>query len=201
MECNASGYTVNTERISSMTKDLNAKHGIRQKSNVYTMIDIAKASSTSPINLSRMDVDFVSLSFYKIFGLPTGLGALIVKRSSAKLLTLDSNLQSDTLYFGGGSVDAILPDEKYLVPRKGLSRFVSGTPHYRGIANLTFGFKVIQELGGMETISKHTKCLAYEFVRRLKLLQHRGGGSVIIFYGEWNETNCQFQRLKNGFKS
>jgi hypothetical protein len=38
-----------------------------------------------------------ALSFYKIFGYPTGLGALLVRRASMPLL-------AGKLYFGGGTV-------------------------------------------------------------------------------------------------
>ena len=38
-----------------------------------------------------------ALSFYKIFGYPTGLGALLVRRSAMPLL-------AGKLYFGGGTV-------------------------------------------------------------------------------------------------
>lgn len=37
------------------------------------------------------------LSFYKLFGYPTGLGALLVRKEAAR--------QLNKVYFGGGSVD------------------------------------------------------------------------------------------------
>ena len=38
------------------------------------------------------------LSYYKIFGYPTGLGALLVRKDASKILRQD--------YFGGGTVEA-----------------------------------------------------------------------------------------------
>lgn len=41
---------------------------------VFTVLDAASFVSTSPLNLQVFKPDFVTLSFYKIFGYPTGLG-------------------------------------------------------------------------------------------------------------------------------
>ena len=41
----------------------------------------AQASTGLPINLAELDPDFACLSFYKIFGEPTGLGCLFVRRA------------------------------------------------------------------------------------------------------------------------
>lgn len=55
------------------------------------LLDASKLASTSVINI--MDdyppmyrPDFICCSFYKIFGFPTGIGALIVKNTTASLL-------------------------------------------------------------------------------------------------------------------
>lgn len=54
------------------------------------LLDTAKAAATSNIDLSEipplMRPHFMCLSFYKIFGYPTGLGALVVRRDVAPLL-------------------------------------------------------------------------------------------------------------------
>jgi len=46
------------------------------------LIDAAKGCTTEPPNLTVYPADFVVCSFYKIFGYPTGLGALIVKNGT-----------------------------------------------------------------------------------------------------------------------
>jgi molybdenum cofactor sulfurtransferase len=60
-------------------------------------VDASAYASTSPIDLSDSETapDFLVLSFYKTFGFPTGLGALIVRKSLAPLLR--------KRYFGGGT--------------------------------------------------------------------------------------------------
>ena len=59
-------------------------------------LDAASFVATNPLDLSRFPVDFVTLSFYKMFGFPTGLGALLVRKDNSQLLHKN--------YFGGGSV-------------------------------------------------------------------------------------------------
>ena len=50
------------------------------------LLDAAAFALASRLDLSRWHPDYVSLSFYKIFGYPTGIGALLVRRPAlAKL--------------------------------------------------------------------------------------------------------------------
>ncbi len=50
------------------------------------LLDAAAFAPTSRLDLSRWHPDYVSLSFYKIFGYPTGIGALLVRKPAlAKL--------------------------------------------------------------------------------------------------------------------
>uniref|UniRef100_A0A914Q7U7 Aminotransferase class V domain-containing protein n=1 Tax=Panagrolaimus davidi TaxID=227884 RepID=A0A914Q7U7_9BILA len=51
--------------------------------NILICADLASLCGTSPINFKDFYFpDFVALSFYKIFGYPTGIGALIIKKSA-----------------------------------------------------------------------------------------------------------------------
>jgi molybdenum cofactor sulfurtransferase len=46
------------------------------------LVDAAAFSCHSLLDLSKYPADFVTVSFYKLFGYPSGLGALIVKKGS-----------------------------------------------------------------------------------------------------------------------
>ena len=61
------------------------------------LLDAASLVASSSLDLSVCKPDFVAMSFYKIFGYPTGLGALLVRNSSSSLLCARR-------YFGGGTV-------------------------------------------------------------------------------------------------
>lgn len=76
----------------------------------FVALDAASFTSTSSLDLSNYKPDFVTVSFYKMFGYPSGLGALVVKNSSAYCLK--------KVYYGGGTVLMALSTEKVMVPRK-----------------------------------------------------------------------------------
>lgn len=62
------------------------------------------------LDLSQYKPDFVTVSFYKIFGYPTGVGALLVRNSSGWVL--------QKKYLGGGTVLMALSTENVMVPRR-----------------------------------------------------------------------------------
>ena len=72
-------------------------------------MDAASFVSTSPLDLSSYPAHFVAISFYKIFGFPTGLGALLVRRDCCGLL--------GKRYYGGGTVAATVSRERFHLPR------------------------------------------------------------------------------------
>ena len=70
--------------------------------------------ATSPLDLTDAQPDFVALSFYKIFGFPTGLGALLVKNCA------EISLQKT--YFGGGAVALAVGENGFHVVRSDFVR-------------------------------------------------------------------------------
>lgn len=75
--------------------NLNQFAGINCK-NWYVVLDAASYAGTNDLDLTLYKPDFVVVSFYKIFGYPTGLGALLVRHGSGEIL--------QKKYFGGGTV-------------------------------------------------------------------------------------------------
>lgn len=79
----------------------------------FVLLDAAAFVGTSPLDLSVHQADFVPISFYKIFGFPTGLGALLVNNRLAALLR--------KTYFGGGTAAAYLAGDDFYVPRESVA--------------------------------------------------------------------------------
>lgn len=159
---------------------------VARASGWYTMLDIAKHASTDGVSLNDLDPDFAALSFYKLFGAPTGVGALLVRRTAISVLMEDETPRKH--YQGGGSVDIMLPHTDYMVPRStGLASLQSGTSHFRGIANLIHGFDVLEKLGGMSAVHKHSSCLAKELTTILRTMKHSNGKPVVQLYGIWSD--------------
>src|SRR5690606_26370346 len=61
------------------------------------LLDAAAYVPTARLRLDRVRPDYVCLSFYKMFGFPTGIGALVARRDALALLRRP--------WFAGGTVD------------------------------------------------------------------------------------------------
>ncbi|XP_074060712.1 molybdenum cofactor sulfurase isoform X2 [Macrotis lagotis] len=153
----------------------------------FVLLDAASYVSTSPLDLAAHPADFIPISFYKIFGFPTGLGALLVNNRVAHFL--------QKTYFGGGTAAAYLAGEDFYVPRKPISeRFEDGTISFLDIIALKHGFDVLERLtGGMENIKQHTFALAHYTYTVLVALQYPNGAPVIQIYSdtEFNSSETQ----------
>ena len=79
----------------------------------FVLLDAASYVSTSSLDLGSCTADFIPISFYKLFGFPTGLGALLVKNNSGHVLK--------KCYYGGGSVSATISSERFHVVRSSLA--------------------------------------------------------------------------------
>ena len=65
----------------------------------YTLLDAAALAPTSVVSLSETPVDAMAISFYKMIGYPTGVGALIAKESFLRTLQRP--------WFAGGTIDVV----------------------------------------------------------------------------------------------
>ncbi|KAJ8532657.1 hypothetical protein K7X08_012580 [Anisodus acutangulus] len=139
------------------------------------LIDAAKGCATDPPDLSKFKADFVVFSFYKLFGYPTGLGALIVRNDAAKLMK--------KTYFSGGTVAAAIADVDFFKRREGVEEFFEdGTISFLSIAAIQHGFKIINMLT-TSSISRHTASLAAYVRNKLLALKHENGEFVCTLHG------------------
>ena len=70
---------------------------LEQKEKWFVLLDAASYVSTNELNLTETEADFVAISFYKLFGFPTGVGALILRSDAVAAL-------KPKCYYGGGTV-------------------------------------------------------------------------------------------------
>lgn len=83
---------------------------LKKHNECYTILDASKYLSTNSFkNLKNCNADFIFFTFYKITGLPQGLGVLLVKRSAINIL--------NKTYFGGGTLEHIIPSTLIYKPR------------------------------------------------------------------------------------
>ncbi|OCT74365.1 molybdenum cofactor sulfurase [Xenopus laevis] len=153
----------------------------------FVLLDASSYVSTSPLDLSVYQPDFVTISFYKIFGFPTGLGALIMSNRVTHLLRKN--------YFGGGTAAAYLSEEDFFVPKASISdRYEDGTISFLDIIAIKYGFDTLERLtGGMENIRNHTHTLASYTFSVLSALRYANGAPAIHIYSDTEVRNLDLQ--------
>ncbi|XP_073149560.1 molybdenum cofactor sulfurase isoform X2 [Henckelia pumila] len=179
-ECNFSGQRFKLDLVNVIKEDSYEISGTftPQRGHWMVLIDAAKGSATTPPDLSKYKADFVVCSFYKLFGYPTGIGALIIRNEHANLLK--------KTYFSGGTVAASIADIDFYKRRDGIEEYLEdGTISFLSIASLRHGFKVLNDLT-MSAISRHAVSLATYVRRSLVGMKHVNGKSVCVVYG----LNC-----------
>ncbi|KAF5730824.1 molybdenum cofactor sulfurase [Tripterygium wilfordii] len=176
-ECNFSGLRFKPELVKIIKEDSKKllESSAFSRGCWMILIDAAKGCATKPLDLSKCPADFVVISFYKLFGYPTGLGALIVRSDVSKLLKKK--------YFGGGTVAAAFADMDYVKRREGVEEcFEDGTISFLNIASIRYGFKILNSLT-ISAIARHTASLASYVKKTLLALKHENGASVCTLYG------------------
>ncbi|KII95482.1 hypothetical protein PLICRDRAFT_96997 [Plicaturopsis crispa FD-325 SS-3] len=102
----------------------------------YTLLDAAALAATSVVSLTETPVDAMAISFYKMFGFPTGVGALVVKKSFL------AKLQRP--WFAGGTVDVVqVPGNIVTMARDLHEQFEDGTINYLNLPAVTDGLRFL----------------------------------------------------------
>jgi molybdenum cofactor sulfurtransferase len=141
------------------------------------IVDCAAFVPTSRLDLSVWKPDFVPISFYKLFGYPTGVGALIARRPALERLQRP--------WFSGGTVVAANVQGEKVVPLSGHALFEDGTVNYLGIPAVEIGLRHIERIG-MGAISVRVQALGTWLLDGLKRLRHSDGSRATCIYGPTN---------------
>ncbi|XP_034672280.1 molybdenum cofactor sulfurase [Drosophila subobscura] len=198
-QCNFSGYKMPLEAIAGIQqhglphgpgKRIYGEAGVADPShdnNFYVCLDAASFVATNPLDLQRYQPDYVCFSFYKIFGYPTGVGALLVSRRGAEAF-------GKRRFFGGGTINYAYPHAMDHQLREVFhQRYEDGTLPFLSIVGLLEGFRTLERLvprskrdgGGvatMERISRHVHGLAQYVEQQLRELKHPNGQHLIELY-------------------
>ncbi|XP_071531083.1 molybdenum cofactor sulfurase isoform X2 [Panulirus ornatus] len=144
----------------------------------FVLLDAAGLTATCPLDLSKWKPDFIPVSFYKIFGYPSGLGCLLVRNTAWQAM--------EKSYYGGGTLLMIDSRKILQVPRPRLhDRFEDGTLPFLSILAVRHGLDAIRKLtGGMDNISHHVFHLARYTHHCLQSYRHANGSPVAKLYCE-----------------
>ena len=138
------------------------------------LLDAAAFAPTNRLDLDKVKPDFVPLSFYKIFGYPTGIGALIARK--------DALAKLHRPWFAGGTITvaSVQGDKYYLAD--GHTAFEDGTPNYLDIPAVEIGLKYIESIG-YEVIHERVQCLTGWLLDNLTQMKHSTGEPLARIYG------------------
>jgi selenocysteine lyase/cysteine desulfurase len=142
---------------------------LAQQRGYRVLLDAAAFVPTTELSLSRVRADFVTISFYKVFGYPTGVGALVVRRDALAALR--------RRYFGGGSVQFVSVQHRIARAKRTAERFEDGTPNFLAMPAVADGLRWFQTVGSC-AIAAHVARLTRTLLDRLEAL-----GDRVILYG------------------
>ncbi|KAI0669560.1 PLP-dependent transferase [Trametes maxima] len=135
-----------------------------------TLLDAAALAPTSVISLSETPVDAMAISFYKMFGFPTGVGALVVKESFLARL--------ERPWFAGGTVDVVqAPGTIVTMTAELHERFEDGTINYLNLPAITDGLRFLSAY--LPFLPLRLSSLTRHLITSLSELRHDVAGTPV----------------------
>ncbi len=139
------------------------------------LLDAAAFVPTNRLDLSVIKPDFVPVSFYKMFGYPTGAGVLIAKRE--KLAKLKRP------WFAGGTITlASVQGEGWYHLAAGATGFEDGTVDFLGLPGVTIGLKHLAAVG-VGAVHERVSALAGWLLERMTSMRHGNGAPMVQIFG------------------
>jgi molybdenum cofactor sulfurtransferase len=138
------------------------------------LLDAAAFVPTNRLDLGRWRPDFVVMSFYKMFGYPTGVGALLARWPALSKLHRP--------WFAGGTITvASVGADKYH-PADGAAGFEDGTVNFTNLPAIDIGLDFLERVG-LDRIHNRVQALTGWLIDRLLTLRHSTGRPLVTLYG------------------
>ena len=134
----------------------------------------AAFAPTNSLNLSIWKPEFVPISFYKMFGYPTGIGALLAHKAALPKLHRP--------WFAGGTITvaSVQGQKHYMADAP--AAFEDGTLDYLDIPAVYLGLEFLEGIG-MQRIHERVLCLTAWLISNLTGLKHSNGQPLVRIYG------------------
>ena len=141
------------------------------------LVDAAAFAPTNRLDIARVRPDFATLSFYKMFGFPTGVGCLLVRRDRLAML--------ERPWFAGGTITiaSVQGDGHYL--HEDEAGFEDGTIDYLNLPAVGTGLEHLERIG-FDAIHERVRCLTAWLLDALTGLRHSNGEPVVQVLGPTN---------------
>ncbi|KAK2741897.1 hypothetical protein FQN57_005456 [Myotisia sp. PD_48] len=138
------------------------------------LLDAASFVPTNILDLSCWHPDFVPISFYKMFGYPSGIGCLIARKEALTRLNRP--------WFAGGTVWGSSVEADNHVLLNGAGGFEDGTLNFLTLPAVHIGLNHLADIG-ICTAHIRASCLTNWLLQSLGSLRHSNGKPVATIYG------------------
>jgi len=138
------------------------------------LLDAAAFVPTNRLDLSRWKPDFVTVSWYKALGYPTGIGSLIVRHEALARL--------ERPWFAGGAIGIASVTEPRHTLAPGSTGFEDGTIDFLGLPAVEIGLRHLEAVG-VEAVHDHVQGLTRRLLAGLLSLRHSNGAPRVRLYG------------------
>ena len=138
------------------------------------LLDAAAFAPTSRLDLAAIRPEFVTVSFYKMFGFPTGVGCLLARRDALARLRRP--------WFSGGTLVGASVQGGWHRLADDESAFEDGTLNFLAIPDVTTGLAWVSDIG-IDLIHRRVSYLTSWLLDGLTVLKHGSGAPMVRLYG------------------
>jgi selenocysteine lyase/cysteine desulfurase len=145
-----------------------------QEAGYDVLLDAAAYVPANRLDLSAVRPEFVAVSWYKVFGYPTGVGALLVRRDAMPRLRRP--------WFSGGTIWGVSVQGGWHRMLDDEGAFEDGTLNFLSIPDVTTGLDWIDAIG-TDLIHRRVTMLTGWLLESLGRLKHGDGAPLVQLYG------------------
>ena len=139
------------------------------------ILDCAAYAPTNVLDAQAVGADFIPISFYKLFGYPTGCGCLIARREALVRLHRP--------WFAGGTITmASVQEEDWYRLAPGATGFEDGTIDYLGLPAVTIGIEYLERVG-VPLVHERVRALTGWLLEEMAALRHSDGAPIVRVFG------------------
>lgn len=138
------------------------------------LLDAAAYLPTSLLDLGVVRPEFVLVSWYKLFGYPTGVGCLIARRDALARLRRP--------WFSGGTIQAVSVGMPWHTMAPDEVAFEDGTLNFLSIPDVHYGLDWLSDIG-VPLIGTRVACLTGWLLDQLGAMKHGNGTPMTRVYG------------------
>ena len=148
--------------------------GQAQAAGYDVLLDAAAFVPTSRLDLSVVRPEFVAISWYKMFGFPTGVGCLLARRDALARLRRP--------WFSGGTIMGVSVAGAWHQMLSDEAGFEDGTVNFLSIPDVAVGLDWIGGIG-IDLINQRVGMLTSWLLECLGRMRHSSGAPMIRVYG------------------